>query len=120
MRANQPEPDRPVSSRASSQSATTALPAAADRCPTGRRPLRHVTETTGSAIRDQGTIAALLVDAREAARILSVSPRKLWAMTFEDQPGLPYIRCGRLVRYPVADLQRWIESQRRGACDEPH
>jgi predicted DNA-binding transcriptional regulator AlpA len=57
---------------------------------------------------------ALLVNAREAARILAVSPRKLWAMTFEDRPGLPYIRLGRLVRYSVADLNRWIESQRQG------
>ncbi len=46
--------------------------------------------------------------------MITVSPRKLWSMTFEEQPGLPYVRCGRLVRYPVADLQRWIESQRKG------
>jgi predicted DNA-binding transcriptional regulator AlpA len=58
--------------------------------------------------------AALLLDAREAARVLSVSPRKLWAMTFEDRPALPHIRCGRLVRYAVADLERWIESRREG------
>ena len=57
---------------------------------------------------------ALLVDTKEAARMLAVSPRKLWAMTFEDQPGIPYVRCGRLVRYSVADLQRWIEAQRQG------
>jgi excisionase family DNA binding protein len=62
----------------------------------------------------QPASAALLVNAREAARMLAVSPRKLWAMTFEEQHGLPYIRCGRLVRYSVADLQRWIESQRQG------
>jgi len=67
-------------------------------------------------MQDQGTKAVLLVDAREAARTLAVSPRKLWAMTFEEQPGLPYIRCGRLVRYPVADLQRWIELQRKGGA----
>ena len=70
-------------------------------------------------MQDQRTTAALLVDAREASRMLAVSPRKLWAMTFEDQPGLPYVRCGRLVRYPVADLHRWIESQRKGGDDEP-
>ncbi|NLF09474.1 MAG: helix-turn-helix domain-containing protein [Pirellulaceae bacterium] len=62
----------------------------------------------------QGAKAVLLVDARDAAKMLAVSPRKLWAMTFEEQPGLPYVRCGRLVRYPVADLQHWIESQRKG------
>jgi excisionase family DNA binding protein len=57
---------------------------------------------------------ALLVDAKEAARLLAVSPRKLWAMTFEDEPALPHVRCGRLVRYAVTDLNRWIESRRQG------
>jgi excisionase family DNA binding protein len=65
-------------------------------------------------MQDQSTKSALLVDTREAARLLAVSPRKLWAMTFEETPGLPYIRCGRLVRYPVTDLQRWIDEQKTG------
>jgi hypothetical protein len=60
------------------------------------------------------TKLALLVDPREAARMLAVSPRKLWSMTFEETPGLPYVRCGRLVRYPVDDLQRWIDDQKKG------
>ena len=62
---------------------------------------------------------ALLVDPREAARMLTVSPRKLWAMTFEDSPGLPYVRCGRLVRYSVDDLRRWIGAQRKGGEHDP-
>jgi excisionase family DNA binding protein len=66
----------------------------------------------------QTTKAPLLVDAKEAARLLAVSARKLWSMTFEEQPGLPYVRCGRLVRYPLADLQAWIEAQRRGGNHE--
>lgn len=65
---------------------------------------------------DQNTKAPLLVNGRDAARMLAVSPRKLWAMTFEDEPSLPYVRCGRLVRYSVADLTRWIESQRQGGA----
>ena len=56
----------------------------------------------------------LLAAPRKAARLMDVSPRKLWAMTFEDKPGLPYVRCGRLVRYPVAALERWIASQQQG------
>lgn len=56
----------------------------------------------------------LLVDAREASKMLAVSPRKLWAMTFEETPSLPHVRCGRLVRYSPDDLRRWIESQRKG------
>jgi len=65
-------------------------------------------------MQDQGSKAALLVTPRDAARMLAVSPRKLWAMTFEDTPALPYVRCGRLVRYSLDDLHRWVDAQRRG------
>ena len=58
--------------------------------------------------------AALLVNPRDAAKMLAISPRKLWSMTFEEEPGLPYIRCGRLVRYSVDNLCRWIDAQRKG------
>ena len=69
-------------------------------------------------MQDEKTQTALLVDARKAARMLAVSPRKLWAMTFEETPGLPYVRCGRLVRYCPDDLRLWIDSQRRGGSDD--
>lgn len=69
-------------------------------------------------MRDHGTGATLLVNAREAARMLAVSPRKLWAMTFEETPSLPYVRCGRLVRYSPDDLRRWIDAQRKGGDDD--
>jgi len=68
-------------------------------------------------MQEQGTKTTLLVDAREAARMLAVSPRKLWAMTFEEAPGLPHIRCGRLLRYSPDDLRRWIEARRKGGDD---
>lgn len=48
---------------------------------------------------------ALLLTPRKTAQMLAVSPRKLWAMTFEETPGLPYVRCGRLVRYSLDDLR---------------
>jgi len=62
---------------------------------------------------------ALLVDPKQAAKMLSVSTRKLWGMTFEDNPGLPYLRFGRLVRYAVADLEAWIADQRKGGKGVP-
>lgn len=68
----------------------------------------------GVAMTSEPKNPVLLVDSREAARTLSVSPRKLWAMTFEGAPRLPHIKMGRLVRYSVADLESWIESQRKG------
>ena len=57
---------------------------------------------------------ALLVDPLRAARLLCVSSRKLWSMTFEETPGLPYVRCGRLVRYSPDDLRSWIAEQQKG------
>jgi hypothetical protein len=68
-------------------------------------------------MQEQATKPALLVDARAAAQMLAISPRKLWAMTFEETPGLPYVRCGRLVRYSPDDLRRWIDARREGGSD---
>ena len=56
----------------------------------------------------------LLLSTEECARALAVSPRKCWSMTFEDQPGLPYVRCGRLVRYPLKALELWVEEHQEG------
>ncbi|MBM4001300.1 MAG: helix-turn-helix domain-containing protein [Planctomycetes bacterium] len=47
----------------------------------------------------------LLVSPRDAAKLLAVSTRKSWAMTFAKERGLPHVRCGRLVRYSVDDLR---------------
>jgi excisionase family DNA binding protein len=56
--------------------------------------------------------APLLLTAVQAARLLSISPRSLWSLTAKKE-----IRClhvGRLVRYRLSDLQRWID----GKCRE--
>ena len=54
-------------------------------------------------------VIPLLVTPREAARMLAVSPRKLWSMTFDDADGVPYVRCGRLVRYRPAALEAFAQ-----------
>ena len=88
-------------------------------CPTlafgyASRMARRAIESKGISMRVQAQSAALLVDPKEAARLLAVSPRTLWALTFEKSPALPHVRCGRLVRYAMADLQTWIDAQRAG------
>ena len=45
----------------------------------------------------------ILIDARVAARLLSISARTLWSLTHSGK--VPCVRLGRLVRYRVADLQ---------------
>ena len=54
----------------------------------------------------------LLLTPKQAAEALSISPRKLWAMTASGE--IPHLRIGRSVRYPVDELQRWIDDQTKG------
>ena len=57
--------------------------------------------------------SVLLLTPKQAAEALAISPRKLWAMTALGK--IPHVRLGRCVRYPVNDLQRWLDSRRQGA-----
>ena len=56
---------------------------------------------------------ALLLTPQQAAVALAISPRKLWGMTASRE--IPHVRVGRCVRYPLEDLQRWIESKKDDA-----
>ena len=56
---------------------------------------------------------ARLLRPREAARILAISPRKLWSLTASGE--LTAVRIGRAVRYDPADLRKWIEAQKAGS-----
>lgn len=57
---------------------------------------------------------ALLLTARDAAAVLAISPRTLWAMTASGE--LPCVRIGRSVRYTPRDLADYIERQREGGA----
>jgi excisionase family DNA binding protein len=51
----------------------------------------------------------ILVDAREAARRLAISPRTLWQLTRDRT--VPSVRIGKCVRYRVVDLENWTQQQ---------
>jgi excisionase family DNA binding protein len=53
----------------------------------------------------------LLVNAREAARLLGIGTRLLWALT--NRREVPSVRIGRLVKYRPSDLQAYVEGLRR-------
>lgn len=55
-----------------------------------------------------------LLRPREAAELLAVSERKLWAMTHEESPGLPHVKFGRSIRYPLGELLVWINTRQIG------
>jgi len=57
---------------------------------------------------------ALVLTAKETAKALAISPRKLWALTASG--SIPHVKIGRCVRYPVADLESWIKQQKRGGA----
>ena len=54
----------------------------------------------------------LLVDEREAARLLSCSTRTLYNLRKRGE--LPAIKIGEAVRYDVEDLREFIERAKRG------
>jgi excisionase family DNA binding protein len=51
----------------------------------------------------------ILVDSREAARRLSISPRTLWSLTKSGE--IPSLKIGKSVRYRVSDLETWTEQK---------
>ena len=48
----------------------------------------------------------LLIDGREAAKLLSISPRKLQQLVAAR--AIPFIRVGRLVRFAPESLRQWV------------
>jgi len=59
----------------------------------------------------------LLLDVREAAAALSISPRSLWAIS-QPRGTLPVVRIGQRVLFSTDALRRWIEQQQTGNGDQ--
>lgn len=59
------------------------------------------------------TKSPLLLKPKEAAKALSISSRKLWALTASRQ--IEVVRIDRSVRYSAESLNRFIESRRSRA-----
>ena len=57
-------------------------------------------------------VGQLLLTSRQVAQALQISERKLWSMKASGE--IPHVLLGRSVRYPVADLQRWIDERKTG------
>ena len=54
----------------------------------------------------------LLLPPRQAAHTLQISERKLWSMKASGE--IPHVLLGRSVRYPLCDLQQWIDERKTG------
>lgn len=53
---------------------------------------------------------AQLLKSEDAARVLAISPRKLWELTAAKE--IECVRIGKCVRYSYDALQRFIDSQK--------
>lgn len=59
---------------------------------------------------DRGHIdEPMLLRPREAAKLLAISPRKLWELT--NTKEVPVVRIGRSLRYPREALRGWVASR---------
>ena len=56
----------------------------------------------------------LLLNPRNAARLLSISERTLWELTHRSENPIPHVRLGRCLRYLIADLLAWVSTRRKG------
>lgn len=50
-----------------------------------------------------------------AAAALGISERKLWEITADKTSGIPYVKLGKAVLYPVAPLEKWLAQRATGA-----
>jgi excisionase family DNA binding protein len=61
-------------------------------------------------------LTPLVVDEHQAAQMLGISTRTLW--DYRKSGEIPVIRLGRLVRFAVDDLRKFIESKRVGMVSD--
>ena len=53
---------------------------------------------------------------KEAAAALGISARKLWEITADQNSGIPHLKIGKSILYPVGPLEQWLaeQAQRNG------
>ncbi len=82
--------------------------------PSARAPARRSSTAPTAARVAETERDTMLVSERVAARLLSISERKLWEMRMQGL--IPHVRFGRAVRYDPVDLKKWINDQKRAAA----
>ena len=60
-------------------------------------------------------VPMLALRPKDAARALGIGERKLWEITADRTSGIPHVRFGKAVLYPIRELQDWLARQSEGA-----
>ena len=62
--------------------------------------------------RDMDSVTSqLALRPRDAAKALGISARKLWEITADKTSGIPHVRLGRAILYPLDLLRDWLAKQ---------
>lgn len=51
---------------------------------------------------------------KDAAKALGIGERKLWEITADRTSGIPVVRFGKAILYPVDELRTWLAEQTKG------
>ncbi len=63
---------------------------------------------------DKRDTPTLALRPKDAARALGIGERKLWELTADRTSGIPHVRFGKAVLYPVRELEEWLARQVKG------
>ncbi|TWT86588.1 Helix-turn-helix domain protein [Pseudobythopirellula maris] len=74
--------------------------------------MSHDTISAANSVGSPHPTTPLLLTADQAAKALSISPRKLWSLTAGGE--IPHVRIGRSVRYPADGLQAFVAAKTEG------
>lgn len=58
-----------------------------------------------------GRLATSLLDEKQAAQYISVSPGTLSVWRSTGRYGLPFLKIGSKVRYRLADIEAWLATR---------
>ena len=53
-------------------------------------------------------VPTLALRPKDAAKALGIGERKLWELTADRTSGIPHVRFGRSILYPVRELADWL------------
>ncbi len=60
------------------------------------------------------SVPMLTLRPKDAARALGIGERKLWEITADRTSGIPHVRFGKAILYPVRELRDWLAKQANG------
>ncbi len=59
-----------------------------------------------SLMKPDGAVAPLLLNSRQAARMIGVAERTLWDLRADGK--IEFVRIGKLVRYRISDIEIYV------------